>query len=207
MTDARAALVGAGYDAMGEAFAAWRDRIVGDPRHWWAEQLASRLVDGADVLELGCGSGVPVTRRLAERYRVTGVDISPKQVERARAAVPGAEFVVGDFTALEFTAASFDAVASFYVFNHVPRDLLAPTFARIRRWLRPGGYLLTALGVTDNPGWYGVFVGGASYFSSFPPEVNRLLLHDGGFDLLLDEIVTFTEPEGEARFQWVLAQR
>ena len=207
MTDPRTAAVGRGYDEMGEAFDVWRDRIVGDPRERWLEQLLARLPEGARVLELGCGSGTADTPLLAERFELTGVDISPHQVERARANVPGATFLVADFTSLELEDGSFDAVAAFYAFNHVPRDLLAPTFARIRNWLAPRGYFMASLGESDLPGWYGEFVGAPNYFSSHPPEVNRQLLRDAGFELLLDEIVTFTEPDGEGRFQWVLAQR
>ena len=71
--DPRTELVGRGYDAMGERFAEWRDRIVGDPRRKWEDELVSRLQDGARVLELGCGAGVPDTQRLAARFSVTGV--------------------------------------------------------------------------------------------------------------------------------------
>src|SRR5258706_10239308 len=123
MTDARTQLVADGYDAIGETFAKWRDEGVGDPRRDWEDKLVSRLADGARVLELGCGGGSPETKRLAQRFAVTGVDISPRQIERAQAAVPGAEFICADFTDLDLPAASFDAVASFYVFNHVPREL------------------------------------------------------------------------------------
>jgi hypothetical protein len=47
------------------------------------------------------------------------------------------------------------------------------------------------------------------YFSSYPPERNRRLLGDAGFELLLDELVRTREPEpdGEATWQWVLARR
>jgi cyclopropane fatty-acyl-phospholipid synthase-like methyltransferase len=207
MTDPRTALVGAGYDVVGETFVQWRDRIVGDPRRWWAEQLTSRLPDGARVLELGCGSGVPDTRDLATRFRVTGVDISPEQIRRARAAVPHAEFLVADFTSLELEPASYDAVASFYVFNHVPRDLLPGLLSRIHAWLVPGGLLLTAFGTSDMEGWTGDFLGAPTFFSSFPPETNSRLVDEAGFERLLDEVVGFEEPDGPAAFQWVLARR
>ena len=111
MPDPRTQIVADGYDAMGETFAAWREEIVGDPRREWEDELASRLEPGARLLELGCGGGTPETRRLAERFAVTGVDISPRQVERARAAIPEARFVCADFTELELPAGSFDAVA------------------------------------------------------------------------------------------------
>jgi ubiquinone/menaquinone biosynthesis C-methylase UbiE len=101
VVDPRTELVGRGYDAIGERFAEWRDRVVGDPRREWEEELVSRLQGGGRVLELGCGAGVPDTQRLAARFRVTGVDISAEQVRRARSAVPQAEFVQADFTALE----------------------------------------------------------------------------------------------------------
>jgi cyclopropane fatty-acyl-phospholipid synthase-like methyltransferase len=207
VSDPRTALVGEGYDVIGETFVDWRDRIVGDPRRRWADELSSRLPDGARVLELGCGAGAPDTQLFAERFRVTGVDISRKQIERARAGVPSASFLHADFTSLELQPGSFEAVAAFYSFNHVPRDLLSELFRRIHAWLVPGGLFMTALGVSDTEGWIGDWLGTTMYFSSFPPETNRLLLREAGFELLLDEVVTFLEPEGEASFQWVLVQR
>lgn len=206
MPDPRTQIVSAGYDAIGETFAEWRRRIVGDPRDEWAEELSSHLDDGARVLELGCGSGSPETRRLAQRFAVTGVDISPRQVERARAAIPEASFMVADLTELELPPASYDAVVSFYVFNHVPRDLLAPLLERIRGWLVPGGWLLSAFGVSDMEGWTGNWLGAPTFFSSFPAEVNSRLVREAGFTLERDEVVVFEEPEGQAKFQWVLAR-
>ena len=207
MSDPRTELVGRGYDAIGERFAEWRERIVGDPRREWEDELVSRLKDGVRVLELGCGSGVPDTQRLAARFRLTAVDISGEQVRRARAAVPEAVLIQADFTELELEPESFDAVVSFYAFNHVPRELLAPTFARIHRWLAPGGLLMTALGTSDEEAWTGDWLGAPTFFSSFPPETNTELVRDAGFELLRDELVTFREPEGDVTFQWVLALR
>ena len=198
-------MVADGYDAMGESFAAWREGFVGDPRREWEDELVSRLEPGARVLELGCGGGAPETRRLAQRFALTGVDISPRQIDRARAAIPEAEFVCADFTELELPEGSFDAVASFYVFNHVPRDLLAPLLASIHRWLLPGGRLLTAFGQSDNPGWSGEWLGAQTFFSGFPPEINSRLVHDVGFTIERDEVVSFGTPDGMDRFQWVLA--
>lgn len=206
MPDPRTQIVSAGYDAIGETFAAWRRRIVGDPRDEWAEELVARLDDGARVLELGCGSGSPETRRLAQRFAVTGVDISPRQAERARAAIPEASFMVADLTELALPPASYEAVVSFYVFNHVPRDLLAPLLGRIRDWLVPGGWLLSAFGVSDLESWTGDWLGAPTFFSSFPAEVNSRLVREAGFTLERDEVVVFEEPEGQAKFQWVLAR-
>jgi SAM-dependent methyltransferase len=204
--DRRTQIVADGYDAIGETFAAWRELIAGDPREEWEAELAARLDDGARVLELGCGPGTPETKRFAERFSVTGVDISPRQIERARAAIPEATFVCADVTELELPAGSFDAVAAFYVFNHVPRDLLAPLLASIHSWLVPDGWLLTAFGQSDLEGWTGEWLGAETFFSSFPPEINVRLVREAAFTIERDELVTFEEPEGRATFQWVLAQ-
>ena len=206
MTDSRTRIVGEGYDVIAESFVEWRDRIVGDPRRWWGDQLSSRLPEDARVLELGCGAGIPDTELLASRFRVTGVDISGEQIKRARANVPGANFIRADFTALELDSASFEAVAAFYSFNHVPRDLLAGLFGRIRSWLVPGGFFLVSLGAGDTEGWTGDFLGAPTFFSSFPPETNRRLLDEAGYERLLDEVVTFIEPDSDATFQWILAR-
>ena len=206
MSDARTRIVAQGYDEIGEQFAVWRDRIVGDPRRRWADQLTSRLAEGARILELGCGSGVPDTQLLAERFRVTGVDISPEQIKRARAGIPNAEFIVADFTARDFVPGSFDAVAAFYVLNHVPRELLAELLGRIHSWLVPGGYFLATFGASDTESWVGQWLGTTMFFSSFPPETTRRVLSEAGFELLLDELVPMLEPGGDVEFHWVLAR-
>ena len=205
--DSRTRVVQHGYDAISDAFLEWRDRIVDDPRRMWSDALTSRLGDGARILELGCGAGVPDTKLLAERFRVTGVDISAEQIARARANVPSAEFIQADFTALELEPGEFDAVAAFYSFNHVPRDLLAGLFERIHAWLVPGGLLLASFGASDTEAWAGGWLGTTMFFSSFPPETTRRLLSEAGFELLLDELVPMVEPEGEVAFHWVLAGR
>lgn len=209
MGDPRTQLVADAYDAMGKTFAEWRERIVGDPREEWEDELVARLEDGARVLELGCGPGTAETRRLAQRFRVTGVDISAKQVEQARAAIPEAEFICTDFTALELPGGSLDGVIAFYTLNHVPRELLAPLLGRAHDWLIPGGVLCVAFGTSDNPGWVGEWLGAETFFASFPPETNSRLVRDAGFTIERDEVVQFEEPEpgaGTGRFQWVLAR-
>ena len=48
------------------------------PRRVWASDLCERLAPGSAVLDLGCGSGVPVAAALvAAGHAVTGLDLSP----------------------------------------------------------------------------------------------------------------------------------
>jgi len=207
VSDPRVEIVEAGYDRIADRFAQWRDKIDGDPRREWAGDLAARLPEGAAVLELGCGAGLPDTAELARRFRVTGVDVSAEQIRRARENVPNAEFVHADFLELELPDESFDAVCSFYVLNHVPRERLGPLLERIAGWLRPGGLAMHAFGASDLEGWTGDWLGAETFFSGFEPPENRRLVEAAGLAILRDEVVTFTEPYGPATFHWILAQR
>jgi cyclopropane fatty-acyl-phospholipid synthase-like methyltransferase len=202
-------MVAEGYDALDERFGEWRDRIVGDPRGAWVERLTSQLRDGDRVLELGCGDGLASTRDLAGRFEVTGVDISPAQISRARTNVQSASFIEADFTAVDFEPGSFEAVVAFYSFNHVPRELLPRLLDDIHHWLVPGGHLLAAFGTGDTEAWTGDWLGTTMFFSSYPSAANSALVDAAGFERLLDEVVTFREPEpdGEVQFQWMLARR
>jgi SAM-dependent methyltransferase len=205
MSDPRTALVGAGYDAMADTWEAWSSAVTNDPRGEWLQRLAERLPDGAEVVELGCGNGTAETRELARRFHLTGVDLSEEQLRRARLRVPGATFLHGDLTSIEFAAGSLDAVCAFYVLNHVPRDLLPALFERVHTWLRPGGLFLATLGASDLEGWRGDWLGVPMYFSGYDPARNRELL--ASFELVADEVVTIAEPEGDVSFHWVLGQR
>jgi len=207
MTDPRVVIVEQGYDRIADRFAAWREEIDGDPRAEWAADLMSRLPEGAQVLELGCGSGSAETLELAQRCRLTGVDVSGEQIRRARERVAGADFVQADFLELELPSGSFDAVCSFYVFNHVPREHLGPLLGRIAGWLRPGGLALNAFGASDLEGWTGDWLGAETYFSSYEPPENRRLVEAAGLTVVRGEVVEFVEPEGPVRFQWILARR
>ncbi|HWQ00989.1 MAG TPA: methyltransferase domain-containing protein [Gaiellaceae bacterium] len=201
-------VVARGYDAGADAFAAWQRQIEGSHRLERVEELLALLPERPDILELGSGAGVSSTRMLAARSKLIGVDISAEQVRRARERVPGARFLHDDLTRVSFETGSFDAVVSFYVFNHVPRDELGPQLGRIQSWLRPGGYLLASFGASDVPAWYGEAIGGLeTFFSGYEAPVTLGFVRGAGLEVVRDELETITEPEGDATFLWVLARK
>jgi ubiquinone/menaquinone biosynthesis C-methylase UbiE len=207
MSDDEKEIVRSGYDAIAERYLAWSEDVVNDPRARFTNELVRRLPDGARVLDLGCGAGIPSTRLLAERFEVVGVDISEAQLDLARKNVPEATFVRADFSELTFSGGSFDGIAAFYSISHVPRDEHARLFARAIGWLKPGGLLLATLGADESPDWTGEWLGVPMFFSSYDADENRRLLRTAGLSLVLDEVVAMREPEGEATFLWVLAQK
>lgn len=196
-------VVEAFYDAHGEKYLeTYVEGVADDPRLHHLALLQERLPDGADVLDLGCGAGIPVTAALAARHRVLGVDLSAGQIARARRNVPAAGFRKADITALDLPAASFDAVTACYAFNHLPQGTQPAVLHAIARWLRPGGLLLAAFGTSGSPGAVWDFLGAEVYFAGHTAEDNRRHLADAGFTLLHD--ATPPRPDGET-WQWVLA--
>ncbi len=200
-------VVADGYDRMAGRYLAW-SALRPSAARLRALDLADRLIPaGADVLELGCGAGLPMSARLAAGRQLIGVDISAEQIRRARRNVPAATFLQKDITTLDRPAASADAVVAFYALTHLPRDEHAALFAAIRRWLRPGGTFIASLGVEDDPGsietdWLGVDM----YFSHFSARVNRRLLAEAGLVIEQAEVVTEPEDRHDARFLWVVAR-
>jgi SAM-dependent methyltransferase len=201
------AVVAAGYDVVGERYLAWSGERPSPARQRALALATDRIPPGSEVLELGCGAGIPMTRALADGRRVTGVDISPGQIRLARQNVPSATFLQADMTTLDFPAASFDAVVAFYSLTHVPREELGALLGRIRSWLRPGGVFVASFGVEDDPGgieedWLGVDM----YFSHFSAKVNRRLVAEAGFDVEIADVVPEPGDRHGARFLWIVAR-
>lgn len=113
---------------------------------YWLSRFTPGLPDGARILDLGCGCGIPASRELAERYEVTGVDISPLQIERARRLVPRARFICADMAEVEFEPRSFDAAVAFFSLINLPLSEQSIVIERVARWLEPGGLLLAVVG-------------------------------------------------------------
>jgi SAM-dependent methyltransferase len=140
------AMVREGYDRASHAYRGDTADLEQSGYGHWLRRLATRVGDGARVLDLGCGCGVPATREMTRRWRVTGVDLSPVQIDRARALVPGATFVCEDMSTVTFEPGSFDAVIAFYSIINVPVEDQPALFGRIASWLAPGGWFLGVVG-------------------------------------------------------------
>jgi SAM-dependent methyltransferase len=199
-------IVARGYDEIADRFAEWQDGITRSQREVWIDELLGQLGDQPAVFELGVGGGGP-SRSLAERTTFTGVDVSTKQLRRAREILPDATLIRSDFTCLELPSESFDAVVAFYVLNHVPQERLAPLLRDVSQWLRPGGYFLGTFPTNDLLGWTGDWLGTEMFFAGFDAATNRRLVEAAGLEVLRDERETMIEPEEcQVTWQWLFAR-
>lgn len=190
-------------------------------RYYGCGLVLPEALDGAEVLDLGCGAGrdcFVLARLVGEEGRVVGVDMTPQQLDVARRhaafhaerfgyATPNTEFLAGDIEALDelgLAAGRFDVIVSNCVINLVPDK--ARVLAEAWRLLRPGGEFYFAdiyadrripAALREDPVLYGECLSGALYWNDF-----LALARDAGFAdprLVEDRPVSVDDPALAAR--------
>jgi SAM-dependent methyltransferase len=126
-----------------------------DYLHFYEPQLSQRgdeetaeiietleLAAGHRVLDAPCGHGRIANRLAAHGIRVTGVDITPHFLERAREAGTDVDYRLGDLRELPVDG-PFDAAISWFTsFGYFADEDNRRVLSEYRRVLRPGGRLL-----------------------------------------------------------------
>jgi SAM-dependent methyltransferase len=138
-----------------------RGKLAGDPA--FRGLLARGLVRDGALVDIGCGQGLLAAWLVAARElyaagawpsgwpappdlsSITGIELMPADVERARAALGArAKFVVGDMRGVAFPRA--DTVVILDVLHYVPIADQDAVLARVRDALSPAGVLLLRVG-------------------------------------------------------------
>ncbi|KAL0933361.1 methyltransferase [Colletotrichum truncatum] len=206
------------YDAIAPEYNEWtaQHSVL---RLEYLEKLIEKLLSAKPlsgqmslVLELGCGSGVPVTDRLLTTpdVFVTANDLSSTQIKLAKEnlAKHGTDrisFVEGDMMGLEFSEGSFDAILGMYSVIHLPREEQSEMIRRMAKWLKPGGLLLVNFSAENMPGlvmekW--LHEKGWMYWSGWGAEETTDKIKDAGLKVILNDVV---QDEVDAAFLWILA--
>ncbi len=191
-------LVRKGYNLIAGEYHANRD-IFDNKKE--LEAFIGLLPRSADVLDLGCGAGIPVTKLLIDYgFNVIGIDFSENMLTLAIKNVPEARFIKKNMTDITFNDNSFDGLTACYSIIHVPREKHVSLFQMFHRILRPNGVLLISMG---SNGWEGTeeFHGTEMFWSHYRPEITLQIVTDAGFEILFDKIVD----SGEKHY-WILAK-
>lgn len=212
------------YNHIADWYLDWATSQV-SPRERYTEKVLANVTASPHllhapaprILELGCGAGVPISRLLLDRgAHVVGNDISPKQIEMAKARCPDpqATFIAGDMAALELGPASFDGVVGFYSVFHLPRAEQPGLLRKIHGWMKPGALLALNLATVDEEEIHGEMMGHGMFWSSFSVEENTAMVAQAGFEAVEVEVLEAgdgklgeDDPDYGVKFMWITARK
>lgn len=80
---------------------------------------------------------------------MSGVDLSPELIERARHLNPAIEFRQGDMRALDLPNEVYTGLVAFYSLIHIPRAEMGRALRELSRVLRPDGLFLLGFHVGE----------------------------------------------------------
>lgn len=129
--------------------ASWSDHWVIDLEN---REIVSRLNDGDQVLDVGCGTGYSTVRFACQRrIDIRGIDYVPEMIEQARLRldqnadklVGSVKWAVGDVTTLDGPAGFYDKVVSIRVIINLGEwERQREALLRCARLVKPGGLFL-----------------------------------------------------------------
>ncbi len=168
----------------------------------WIDRFCALLPAGSDVLDIGCGSGLPLANELVRRnFRVTGIDGAQQMIDLFQQNVPNASAFVMDMRQLSFEQRFAGQLAWDSFFHLTPEDQRG-MFTLFQKHAASHGVLLFTSGPAEGSA-IGVMEGEPLYHGSLSPDEYRTLLHGAGFRVM-DNVIE--DPTCGQRTVW-LAQR
>ena len=163
-----------GYEAVAAAFIAGRGSDILETGASDVADWSRCLPSGATVLDLGCGTGVPISQALLERgFRVYGVDASPTMVAAFRARFPTVPVECGAVEESDFFDRTFDAVVARGLFFLLDAEGQGRLVAKVAGVLPRGGkFLFTA--PSERGSWADAMTGRTSISLGYQSYRNAL---------------------------------
>ncbi|SJZ53113.1 class I SAM-dependent DNA methyltransferase [Sediminibacterium ginsengisoli] len=169
------------YDIIARWFAENRSQDLMEKSY--LDSLLAITGNPAEILDLGCGTGMPVMGYLLNKgTRVTGVDASYRMLEIAKNNFPAEDFVQADMRKLSLDR-KFDAVIAWHSFFHLPPEDQPAMFRIFKKHLNPRGVLLFTSGKEYGEAW-GMNGGVNLCHGSLHSSEYLSLLESNGFTVL-----------------------
>jgi len=188
------------YQRHGSAWAKLRgDHLVEGS---WLDRFCSLLPAKATVLDIGCGSGLPIARELIRRrFDVTGVDSTPTMLALFQRNMPDTPAHLADMRELALGQRFAGLLAWDSFFHLSPNDQRA-MFSRFQAHAAPGAALMFTSGNAEGHA-IGQLEGDPLYHGSLGPDEYRALLDATGFGVV-DHVVE--DPTCGYRTVWLAQQ-
>ncbi len=189
------------YQRHGATWATLRgERLAEGP---WLARFCALLPAGASVLDIGCGSGVPMARELIRRgFAVTGIDAAPTMLKLFKCNLSGTPVYLGDMRELAL-GRRFAGLLAWDSFFHLSPLDQRPMFARFQAHAAPGAPLMFTSGDVEGSAM-GTLEGDALYHGSLGSDEYRELLDATGFDVVEHVL---QDPSCGHRTIWLARQR
>ena len=149
----------------------------------WIDSFLALLPADPAVLDIGCGTGVPIAGYLIDRgCAVTGVDASCAMITRCADRFPERTWHLADMRTLALNR-RFNGILAWDSFFHLSQDDQRRMFPIFRSHAAAGATLMFTSGPTAGEA-IGSFQGEPLFHASLDSDEYRMLLHDNGFDVV-----------------------
>jgi cyclopropane fatty-acyl-phospholipid synthase-like methyltransferase len=158
--------------------------------------FCSKIKAGGKVLDIGCGTGYPITTYLSEHgFNITGIDTSENLLQKATERnIPNTKFLLCDFFDFQ-PFEKYDGVIAFDSFFHFPLDKQPEIYNKVAKWMKKGSYLLFTHGNKE-----GEIKGEMFEETFYYSALNKLDVHEllvkAGFEIELS-IEKYIEKDSE----------
>ncbi|HEX5554878.1 MAG TPA: class I SAM-dependent methyltransferase [Chitinophagaceae bacterium] len=170
------------YNIIADWFSANRDQgLMEKP---YLDRLMAITGKGASVLDLGCGTGMPMMGYLSgQGMHITGVDASDRMLEIAQHNLPSVDFIKADMRTLSLDR-KFDTIIAWHSFFHLPSEDQPAMFDIFKNHLNRNGILLFTSGKEHGEAW-GINGGENLFHASLDTAHYQSLLEAHHFRILI----------------------
>ena len=184
--------------------AAWaklrNNRLVERP---WIDRFCRLIPHGGSIVDIGCGSGLPIAGELIERgFDVTGVDGTPTMIGLFKHNLPGVAVHFADMRELAFDQ-RFQGLLAWDSFFHLSPEDQRDMFPRFQELAEPDAALMFSSGNAEGEA-IGELEGDRLYHGSLDPDEYRSLLDVAGFTVIAHVV---EDPDCGRRTIWLAQQR